>query len=67
MITVYGSRMGKACQRLIRNTSLEEEEKEEQQMVSFESDYTKGAHPKILKRLAESNLEPMPGYGMDSY
>ncbi len=41
--------------------------KEEQQMVSFESDYTKGAHPKILQRLAESNLEPMPGYGMDFY
>lgn len=36
-------------------------------MVSFESDYTNGAHPKILQRLAESNLEPMPGYGLDSY
>ncbi len=36
-------------------------------MVSFESDYTKGAHPKILQRLAESNLVPMPGYGLDPY
>ena len=36
-------------------------------MVSFESDYTNGAHPKILQKLAERNLEPMPGYGLDSY
>ena len=36
-------------------------------MVSFESDYTTGAHPKILERLAETNLEPLSGYGTDSY
>lgn len=36
-------------------------------MVSFESDYTTGAHPKILERLAETNLEPASGYGTDSY
>lgn len=36
-------------------------------MVSFESDYIMGAHPKILQRLAECNLEPMPGYGLDPY
>lgn len=36
-------------------------------MISFESDYTTGAHPLILKRLAETNLEPQPGYGSDLY
>lgn len=36
-------------------------------MVSFESDYTTGAHPEILKRLAETNLESLSGYGSDRY
>ncbi|MBR2779396.1 MAG: low specificity L-threonine aldolase [Firmicutes bacterium] len=36
-------------------------------MVSFESDYTTGAHPEILKRLSETNLECLPGYGTDRY
>ncbi len=36
-------------------------------MVSFESDYIAGAHPEILKRLSETNLEPLPGYGSDRY
>lgn len=36
-------------------------------MISFESDYTTGAHPKILQRLSETNMEAMPGYGNDSY
>ena len=36
-------------------------------MVSFESDYIAGAHPEILKRLIETNLEPLAGYGMDKY
>ena len=36
-------------------------------MISFESDYTTGAHPKILQRLAETNREAMPGYGSDPY
>ena len=34
-------------------------------MISFASDYIAGAHPQILKRLAETNLEPLPGYGED--
>ena len=34
-------------------------------MLSFASDYIAGAHPRILKRLAETNLEPLPGYGDD--
>lgn len=36
-------------------------------MITFESDYTTGAHPQILKRLAETNLEGLPGYGADPY
>ena len=36
-------------------------------MVSFESDYIAGAHPDILRRLAETNLESLPGYGADHY
>lgn len=36
-------------------------------MLSFESDYIQGAHPDILKRLAETNLEPLTGYGFDRY
>ena len=34
-------------------------------MLSFESDYTTGAHPQILRRLMETNLEPQSGYGSD--
>ena len=36
-------------------------------MVSFASDYVEGAHPLILKRLLYSNMEQLPGYGMDHY
>lgn len=36
-------------------------------MISFECDYIAGAHPEILKRLAETNMESLPGYGMDHY
>ena len=36
-------------------------------MLSFECDYTAGAHPKILERLAATNFEPLPGYGADKY
>ena len=34
-------------------------------MIRFESDYLEGAHPLILQRLAETNLEQTPGYGTD--
>ena len=34
-------------------------------MISFESDYTEGAHPQILKRLMDTNLEQLGGYGGD--
>ena len=36
-------------------------------MISFESDYTTGAHPNILKRLTETNYEFLSGYGTDHY
>ena len=36
-------------------------------MISFENDYSAGAHPKILQRLMETNMEPLPGYGVDHY
>lgn len=36
-------------------------------MLHFECDYTEGAHEAILKKLTETNLEPMSGYGQDPY
>lgn len=36
-------------------------------MISFENDYTTGAHPKLLERLSETNLEALSGYGSDPY
>ena len=36
-------------------------------MISFENDYTTGAHPQVLKMLLETNLEAVSGYGSDSY
>ena len=36
-------------------------------MLYFLSDYTEGAHPIILERLAETNLISQPGYGEDIY
>lgn len=39
----------------------------ENEKVYFDSDYIAGAHPKVLARLAETNLEPLAGYGSDPY
>ena len=36
-------------------------------MIHFDSDYTAGAHPKIIERLANTNLEHTSGYGADHY
>lgn len=36
-------------------------------MISFENDYNTGAHPQIMTRLMETNLEPLSGYGTDPY
>ena len=35
--------------------------------LSFSCDYMEGAHPQILQRLMETNLEKTPGYGSDCY
>ena len=36
-------------------------------MIYFNSDYTAGAHPKVLERLVATNLEHTVGYGNDQY
>lgn len=36
-------------------------------MLSFECDYNKGAHKRILERLMETNEEALSGYGNDHY
>ncbi len=36
-------------------------------MISFESDYITGAHPKVLQKLIDTNLEVQSGYGSDAY
>ncbi|MBR1409105.1 MAG: low specificity L-threonine aldolase [Clostridia bacterium] len=35
--------------------------------LCFASDYMKGAHPAVLARLVETNMEATSGYGMDPY
>ena len=36
-------------------------------MILFNSDYTEGAHPKILQKLSETNFVQTVGYGEDAY
>lgn len=36
-------------------------------MIRFECDYLEGAHPEIMRRLNETNLEQHAGYGMDDH
>ena len=36
-------------------------------MLYFENDYCEGAHPSILQRLIETNMEKLSGYGTDKY
>jgi threonine aldolase len=36
-------------------------------MISLQNDYSEGAHPQILKQLADINLEQNPGYCTDGY
>lgn len=35
--------------------------------ILFQCDYNEGAHPKILERLAQTNMEQTVGYGEDAY
>lgn len=36
-------------------------------MYQFQCDYSEGAHPRIMARMLETNLEQTVGYGMDEY
>lgn len=36
-------------------------------MIYFNCDYTEGAHPRIIEKLAETNMEQTIGYGMDEH
>lgn len=36
-------------------------------MIYFNCDYTEGAHPSILEKLAETNMDQTIGYGMDEH
>ena len=36
-------------------------------MLTFENDYSTGAHPKIMEKLLETNMIPQAGYGNDDY
>ena len=36
-------------------------------MLHFDCDYMEGAHPEVMRRLMETNLEQTPGYGNDRY
>ncbi len=37
------------------------------QKLAFYCDYMEGAHPAIIERIMKTNLEKLPGYGLDSY
>lgn len=39
----------------------------ESKMQHFDSDYMEGAHPRILQRMLEINMDKLPGYGVDQY
>lgn len=36
-------------------------------MIMFQNDYVEGAHPEVLKKLVETNMEQSVGYGEDPY
>ena len=36
-------------------------------MIYFNCDYTEGAHPRIIEKLAETNMKQTIGYGMDEH
>lgn len=36
-------------------------------LLHFASDYQEGAHPAILERLVDANMEQTPGYGLDEH
>ena len=36
-------------------------------MILFNNDYAEGAHPKVMERLLQTNMEQTVGYGEDPY
>ena len=36
-------------------------------MLHFDTDYMEGAHPEVMRRLIETNMDQTPGYGTDRY
>lgn len=36
-------------------------------MLHFDTDYMRGAHPEVMRRLVETNLLQTPGYGSDNF
>ena len=36
-------------------------------MLQFDGEYMAGAHPEVMRRIVETNLEETPGYGCDPY
>ncbi|MBA1395109.1 low specificity L-threonine aldolase, partial [Lactobacillus sp. XV13L] len=36
-------------------------------MISFLNDYSEGAHPKVLQRLINTNMQQETGYGTDNF
>lgn len=36
-------------------------------MIRFNCDYSEGAHPRVLEKLVQTNLEQAPGYGADVF
>ena len=46
---------------------MSEKPKERITVITFENDYSCGAHPAVLERLLQTNLVPQPGYGFDAF
>lgn len=36
-------------------------------MILFQCDYNEGAHPKVMEKMLETNMEQTPGYGEDAH
>ena len=59
---------GRYFKLVLKHTSYDtSKEQKEYKMLYFENDYCEGAHEAILKRLLETNMEKVPGYGQDPY
>lgn len=53
--------------KLEKNRSIIKNKRNRNSMYNFKSDYSEGAHPNILQKLIETNLQQQPGYGEDEY